>query len=688
MCDTCTRGMEKWSTHRKAPDENRVLRCAVVAAMLAVHLYTRYVVSESIPLSGRGDGLFSTCYQAAVNVAAGRGFYYVNLPARPEATPILQFELLQREEITPLELKAYLNQPWSRPAPSASALGELYTARPLELRVAGLLWRCFGVRWSVLFTFYQLVSTAAAFLVFLIGRKAGGYWCGVLAAMLYTLSPIENMWVTRNIRDINPLWFAALGCAAVYCLAGSFRNRWLNLASYPVAGFAAVIGYGWRLDALLLPPVLLMLLIVKDLMERSDWRRAAGHAALFALGAFACYGFIQSLKPPGSFDDGGEAFHVALYGNSERTNLAGLEDSLRIFREDVDTIVTAQYYARANDLPGHGEPLYSPAYSLACRALYLRALSFDAWHWTSGFPRFTMQAMRGTTLRDLPMDRDWLPPLPPLLQVLSPVASVLLPGLTLVGIAAVLFWGRPSPITTGMVAFLAIYLVVLFAVLPEHQHSGMLVLPMCVLGEFGVVSAVSRNYRDFHGKAGVMALLVAMALWGIASGGAYFWSQRQRAAQIEAIERVAAGAIIDPTIKLLPQSMSVMRDATSRLDRAGYLLEIEAGAAPGILKLREVRATLRGTQPVGWTYESEHRLHPGRRQFFFFTSYEGRRVEPFKQTSSVTVQGDARIISVRCADLTNWRGLPVSTVFYDGEHSPGSPVVGHPSEISIYSLPQ
>jgi hypothetical protein len=29
----------------------------------------------------------------------------------------------------------------------------------------------------------------------------------------------------------------------------------------------------------------------------------------------------------------------------------------------------------------------------------------------------------------------------------------------------------------------------------------------------------------------------------------------------------------------------------------------------------------------------------------------------------------------------------VSTVFYDGERTPGSPVVGHPSEVTIYALP-
>jgi hypothetical protein len=665
-------------------------RFLTVVALLLLHFFTRYEVGQNIPLNTRGDGMFSADYQVAVNLVAGRGFYEVALPDAPEAVPIREFELLQRPEITPSELQAYLNQPWSRPVDldhvDKTADARLSTARTLELRLAAHLWKWFGIRWSVIFTFYELVSTGAAFLIFLIGRKAAGFWCGLVAMILYTLSPLESVWVVRSLRDINPLWFAILGCAAVYCLAGSFRNRWLNLASYVVAGAVALVGYGWRLDSLLLPPVLLVLLIAKDLIERSNWRVTATHAALFGLGVLSCYGFILSLRPPGSLNPG-LAYHIAFYGNAERTNLAGLENSLKIYRCDLDTILAARYYATAMDIPGHGEPFASPAYAAACRAMYFRSIRFDAWHWIAGFPSFLFHAMRGTTLRDLPMDRDWLPPVPPPVQFLMSFASLLLPVTSLLGIAAVFFWGKISPITTGLAALLVIYAAILFVVLPEHQHAGILVLPICVLGGFGITSLLGNSSRQSHWGIGLITLFALAGVWGIACVGGYFWSLYERDSQIAEIRRVASTAVADPSIQLKDQTMSVLSGPDSTLDRAGYLLEIETGPNPGPLDCKHVRSIRVGTKQDGRVYESEHRLFPNRRQFFFFSAYQGRLVGPYQYKSIVDVHGDARILSARRADLSNWHNLEVSTVFYDGERSPGSPIVGHPSEITIYALP-
>ena len=661
-----------------------------IVALLLLHFFTRYEIGRFIPLETRGDGMFSTDYQVAINLVAGRGFYEVFLPDAPAAVPIREFELLQRPAITPAELQAYLDQPWSRPPhvdPKAkTADAPLSTARTLELRLAAHLWKWFGIRWSVIFTFYQLVSTAAACLIFLIGRKAAGFWCGVVAMVLFTLSPLESVWVVHNLRDINPLWFAVLGSAAVYCLAGSFRNRWLNLASYVAAGALTLVGYGWRLDSLLLPPLLLVLLVAKDLMERHSWRSTAAHAALFGVGILGCYGFILALRPPGSLNPE-LGYHVAFYGNAERTNLAGLEDSLKIFRCDLDTIIAARYYATAMDLPGHGEPFASPAYVAATRAMYLRSLSFDAWHWIAGFPRFLFHAIRGTALKDLPRDRDWLPQAPLPVQPFLGLASYLLPLVTLLGIASIYFWGPLSPVSTGMAALLMVFAAILFVVLPEHHHAGMLVLPISVLGGFGVATLFEKTFRHAHGRIGLMALAASVGVWGVACVAAYFWSLHQRDGQIAEIRRVTANAVADASIVFHDQTMSVLSGPDSSLDRAGYLLEIEAGPNPGPLECEHVRSIRIGKNQDGRVYQSEHRLFPNRRQFFFFSAYQGRLVGPYQYKSTVKVNGDARILSVRRTDLSSWRDLEVSTVFYDGEHSPGSPVVGHPSEVTLYALP-
>ena len=671
------------------PERDRLRAFLAIAVLLANHFVTRHQYDRDIPLKMRGDGMFASDYQAAVNLAADRGFYRVLLPDTPAARPMREFERLQRDELTPAELQAYLSQPWSQPINldygTETADVPLYTARPLELRLAGYLWKWLGVRWSVIFTFYQLVSTLTALLVFLIGRKAGGYWCGLVAMTLYSLSPLESVWVLHSLRDINPLWFAIFGSAAMYCLAGAFKNFWLNLASYVVAGGTALVGYGWRLDALLLPPVLLVLLIVKDRMERASWRDTATHAALFVLGIFACYAFILSVRPPDSLNPG-LAYHVAFYGNAERTNLAGLENSLEVFRCDRDTEVAARYYATANNLPGRGEPFAGPAYASACRALYFRSISFDAWHWVAGFPRFVVQAMQATALQDLPMDRDFFPPIPFCVKTTKETLGAVMFWGALLGIGAVFFWARLSPVTTGMVVLLAIYAAILFVVLPEHQHAGILVLPISVLGGFGITSIFSKALRSAHWGTGLAALSILAGAWGIACVAGYFWSLHQRDAQIAQIRKFTAVAVLDPSIKLHDQSMSVT-NGPNALDRAGYLLEIETGPNPGTLDCQRIRWVEVAGKPDGRVYQSEHRLYPKRRQFFFFSAYQGRLVNGYHYNATVEVHGDAQIISARRADLTNWRDLEVSTVFYDGEHSPGSPVVGHPSERTLYALP-
>jgi hypothetical protein len=285
------------------------------------------------------------------------------------------------------------------------------------------------------------------------------------------------------------------------------------------------------------------------------------------------------------------------------------------------------------------------------------------------------------------MDRDWFPPVPRQVKSLLDFTSYLLPISALLGIAAIFFWGKLSPVTLGMAGLLMVYTAILFVVLPEHQHSGMLVLPVCVLGGFGVASIFSSEFRQPHWGIGLKALLLIGGVWGIACAGGYFWSLHERDAQIREIRRVTANATPDPSIELHDQTMSVSTGPDSDIDRTGYLLEVETGPNPGLLDCKHIRSVVTNNKLDGRVYESEHPLYPNRHQFFFFSSNQGRLLGRYWYNSTVQVHGDAHIVSARRADLSGWRDLEVSTVFYDGERTPGSPVVGHPSEVTIYSLP-
>lgn len=688
----------------------RHLRIALVAMLLVIHFLSRYAAELAIPLNMRGEGMAGSNYRVALNLLAGRGFYLSVLPAAPEAAPVREFTSFARPGLTSAELDAFLRQPWSRPvhfdlrtrtadvpvpAIDRPFISEGPETRILDMRVAALLWKTFGIRWSVFFRFYELVSTAAAFLLFLLVRKAGGYWAGILALLFYMAVPIENQWTLRGIRDISPLWFAIAGFAALFCLAGAFRSRAAHFLSYGMAGIAAAIGYGWRLDALMLPPILLMALLADGCIQRTRPRLLAAQALAFVCGVLLCLGFIRSLAPQTLTSQVG--FHMAYYGNAERTNLLGLENSLKIYRCDVNTRVAAFYYADANHLPSGGAPYLTPAYGAACRAMFLRAFSFDAWHWISGFPRFVFRAMRGTALKDLPLNRDYYYPEPvwpnwirPLHDfVLDPVASIL-PALAVLGLAGICFWARLSIISASMALLLPFYAAILFAVLPEFKHTGLLALPMCVLGGLGVTTLWDRSNRHSHWRLGGVVALSLFGLWGTASGAAYFWSLHQRDRQIAEIHRFTANAEPDPAANVLPQLFRIRRGPGAQPDRAGYLLEIETGAQPGELLSRHRRE---GT--LTRLYESQHRLEPNRRQFFFFTSYRGaldhspdtfdmNADETQSYSTTVLLQGDARIISARRADLSHWRGLEASTVFHEDERTPGSPWIGKPSCRATY----
>jgi hypothetical protein len=126
----------------------------------------------------------------------------------------------------------------------------------------------------------------------------------------------------------------------------------------------------------------------------------------------------------------------------------------------------------------------------------------------------------------------------------------------------------------------------------------------------------------------------------------------------------------------------VRRDSHSLLDRVGYLLEIQAGAKQAWLHERSVRQT-----DVTRYYETNHNLLPGRKQYFFTTSYLGAIERAVSFDTTILIDGDARIVSARRVDLSNWKDIEVSTVFYDGERSPGSPRVDGISNRTIYAAP-
>jgi hypothetical protein len=674
-------------------------RVAIVLALLLFHFYTRHAAERAIPLSP-GEGLYPYVYRVSLSLVAGRGFNPIAFPDTPEAAPLREFTMMSRAELSRAEMDAYFRQPYSAahdesqrrtadvPISRSNAfLDDFHKSRVLDIRIAALLWKWFGVRWSVYFFFYSLVSTLAALCIFFIGRQAGGYWTGVIAMLFYTACPLENEYVIRSVRDISPLWFASFGIAFATCVAGSGRSSLARMLSYIGAGAVAVIGYGWRIDALMLPPFLLAFVAGSLLIQRRRRAEILGAAGLFVLGSLIGLGGIRMLTPGGGYSPQ-VGFHIADYGHAARANVLGMEDSLNIFRCDINTHFDARYYAAANGLLDGGEPYMSAAYGAACRAVYLDAMRYDSWQIVSRFPLFLFRALRGSGLKDLPINTDYFAPPPKWPAGLSLVRRIVLdplygltPYLTIIGIMATLFWVRPVMVAALTTALLFFYAAILLSVLPEYKHTGLLILPISILSGLAVTSIANRSWRQAQWKRGGLVAAVAVGVWCVACGVAYPYSLSRRADLIASIRRISAdapeaGGLVGPRLFM------VRRGAGDLPDRVGYLLEIDAGPNPGWLHCR----SLRRTDDTRF-YESSHKLFANRKQYFFMTSYLGAIGGSLSFDNTIVLDGDARIVSARKVDLSNWKGLEVSTVFYDGEHSPGSPSINAVSNRAIYGTP-
>ena len=261
--------------------------------------------------------------------------------------------------------------------------------------MTALLWKIFGVRWSVLLTFCALASTAVCLLVFLTGRRlGGGFWPGLCAAVLYLASPLENDLALRSLRDISPLWFAALAFACFVCLVERFRSAPANWAALGLTGFACTLGCGWRPDAMILAPFVGASAAFLLLRRRRGWRYLLAGAAAFLLGAAAPLGAVRLLCPSAR-QSPLVVFHMAYYGEYERCNLLGLENTFEVSRDDVETALTAQQYLADHARAGGSSPVppcYGPAYGQACFRMYREEVLPNLHRWTSGFPGFYIRA--------------------------------------------------------------------------------------------------------------------------------------------------------------------------------------------------------------------------------------------------------------------------------------------------------
>ncbi len=600
----------------------RTLKLALLAAVLVVHFLSRQYLVPTRPM--REGWNYPYVYRTSLAILAGRGFGVFRFSDAPESKPVVAFLGGQRDGLSREELRRFRDGPDGRPVAFplpeaqtalphyppggelATPLSPLHSSRVLDLYFTALLWKIFGVRWSVLLTACALVSTAVCLLVFLTARRlGGGFWPGLCAAVLYLASPLENDFAVRALRDISPLWFAALAFACLVCLVERFRSTAANTAALGLTGFACTLGCGWRPDAMLLVPFIAASAAVVVLRRRREWRYLLAAAGAFLVGAVVPLAAIRVLAPASS-QSPLVGFQMGYYGEYARCNLLGLENSFQASRDDVDTAETAQQWHADHHPHAGAAPCYGPAYGAACLGMYREEVLPNLFRWTWSFPRFYTRALDACRNRDLPINGSaYLPPLPRP-RWLQPAAVWLLdplsaagPWLFALGAVVCLLRRGERGRSLCLAVFSVYYAAALFFVLPELKHAGPLVLPLTVFGGVGVASfgaavhplrlaaKVRAAWRPALWLTG--GAVVATLAWGLACAAAYAFSLESRRELLDAVTALARTGRPDPAALHGPRLFSVTL-LPERGDRpTGYLLRIAAGAGPCSLECRRLR---------------------------------------------------------------------------------------------------
>ena len=545
---------------------SRLVRAVLLGALLGLHFYTRLHAQQVTPLQERHIYPFS--YLVSLSLNEGGGFGYL-LPASvtPEHAwaqpvprpgdpffPILSFfRLAGPESITDAELAAY-----RRSGLYVAPAIPFESTRVLDIRVTSWLWRIFGVDWRPYFAFYALVSTLVAFAIFAIVVWAtDSSWIGLAAIAGFTVSPLELYAGAWSTRDSVPLWFTALPFGVLAGFGALARGARSTLAGAFVLGASSLVGLGWRPDFQLVPPLVLAGLVATLASQRRSLRQVAQAVAAFATGCAVVVVVLLALGS-GSYSQGSVVFHIAWYGESDRSNLFQTENAFQVARSDGLTLFQANYFAAARFGAGPGgSPAgapYDSRHHRRCREMYLELARYQAAAWWNAFPRFLARAAaldRPTLLGSGVEASAFLDRRPGWFKTIGdgPFGRYgrLLPGLMLIGVVGGLLDRRARLTTALMAGYYVVYSAILLAVLPEAKHAIPLLLPVHVIGAIGVWS-LARAARELpqlvrsarHALRPMAVAVVVLAVgWSALGAVLHPVSAQQRRRILEAVREVA-----------------------------------------------------------------------------------------------------------------------------------------------------
>ena len=660
---------------------------AILTLLLLVHFSLRYAVTNALPLESRH--FYPALYNVALSLAGGTGLKSLTLDETiPSHAPVIRFLKLQKASLTADEFAAFMGSRPVRERVTVFAQNRLF-----EFRVASWLWRAFGISWNVLALFYIAVSTVSCWCVYalcahLTGQRRGG----LLGAALYAVMPCEIGHSVWSIRDANPTWFTIFALTFCLCVAGRFRSRRLNWISYFALGALSLVGLGWRSDALLIPGLTALGLMIALRRDHRGWKHSLAAFLLFAGGILSIYILLTAQDV--THEDFAPAWttHIAVYADEARTNIGRYEKSYQMLFEDAT--VSANVYRWLQKPVTY----LGAEYARATTEMLMHEASYNMFNWINGFPKIWGRIIWercGNSYGSFHL-APWPDGKanPPIRAVLG-ATSFLMQRYWIVVLLA--FAGAllvsPHLAEASLLGFFSAYYAALYwLMLPLQKHVTPMSLPAAVafalagcvvLASFTRAGrSVATNFLRRRWKKALVSFLLGAAVFLGVREAARWHSTSVRADYLDEIQRrFGKGLAADDSIAHPQKARLGFAAGPLKKDR-GYCWEISTDGRGGILALWMRR-------PIN-SSRSLFAIPEGQRKVFFYstcTQFLTGSVVDTPLDVVVTLPPGAKFESCRRFELDGWKTLPFSTVFYPGQRAPGSPRLIIDVPISAPELP-
>lgn len=673
--------------HFHGYNKSDLVKVLIVISILIFHFVVRYGIETNYPLQKRH--FYSRDYSPALALLDGHGLKGISIdPTIQEHRPINDYLNLKKSELEAEELNVFFSS-----AIEYRPLNVYEGGRSFELLVAAGIWKLFGVSWHSIFVFYIGLSTLACLSIFFLALQlTQSFGCAVLGAVFFSLIPSEMAHMVWSIRDINPTWFLIFSVTFCFCAVGKYRTRWGNALSYFSLGVISLLGLGWRPDAMIIPIIVFMGLLIVLFRKKRKRMHIMGALILFFVGAgLVNYTLNKIANQPETSKL--TVFHVSVYADSIRSNVGKYENHFQMIRDDITVKRNADRWAARDDI-GYVE---SSLYGKTCLKMFLAETQYNIFNWVNFFPILwgkTVWEHVGLSYGNLHRGAWNYNAFPEFVHKTGFIIEKII-SLTAVyvflGLLAAWVYTPFFKESCLLLLFSFYYALIYWVMLPEIKHITPLALPSAIF--FALCCLLIKNLCSHKGgftlkkhfqsnwKVAVSIILLLISSYFVVREFARIYSTSERDKYLAEIHKRAAISQSHNEIIKEPEKAVISFPAKTLLSDKGYVLQIKNHRKePGLIEYWELRGDPHKSIPGAISAKHTFMLPSRIEKMYFYTtctqfSTVRQIIDPRPLHIVVRIPSGTEFISAKSLDLDGWHILPYTTLFYDGQKSSGAATI-------------